>query len=130
MGHHVIGSACHFPMENMIACVAMASGPLERFPNLKVVFLESGSGWVPFWLWWLDDRWERAGENGETLHPPSFYFKRQCYISAEPEDPTIKYVKDFQGDGNIVMASDFPHPEVVDPLHLYDEFDGDERALG
>ena len=66
---------------------------------------------MPFWIWWLDDRWERAGENVNTTDPPSFYWHRQCYASAEPDEPGIKYVKDFQGDDNILTASDFPHPE-------------------
>ena len=111
VGHLPIGGASAFPMETMIAFLALASGPLERFPDLKVVFLESSASWVPFWVWWLDDRWERASENADTPHPPSFYWHRQCYVSAEPDEPGIRYVKDFQGDDNILTASDFPHPE-------------------
>ena len=36
VGHLPIGSACGFPLETMIAFLAMASGPLERFPDLKL----------------------------------------------------------------------------------------------
>lgn len=111
VGHLALGQACAFPLENMISFLAMASGPLERFPDLKVIFLESSASWVPFWVWWLDDRWERLGDNVDSPHPPSLYWKRQCYVSSEPDEPGLKYVTDFQGDDNIITATDFPHPE-------------------
>ena len=54
-GRHV---ACH-PMEQMLACLNLcADGVLERFPRLKVAHLESGCGWVPFWLERMDEHWE------------------------------------------------------------------------
>ena len=122
VGDLALGQACAFPLENMITFLAMASGPLERFPELDVIFLESSATWVPFWVWWLDDRWERLGENVDTPNPPSTYWKRQCYISSEPDEPGIKYVKDFQGDDNIITASDFPHPEDVLFPHVLEKF--------
>jgi predicted TIM-barrel fold metal-dependent hydrolase len=39
------------------------------------------------------------------------YFKRQCFIAADPDDPGIKQVIDYLGDENIVTATDFCHPE-------------------
>jgi predicted TIM-barrel fold metal-dependent hydrolase len=42
---------------------------------------------------------------------PADYFRRQCYISADPDDPGIKPVIDSLGDDNIVVATDFGHPE-------------------
>ena len=51
--HH---AACH-PMEQMAACLAMSSGGVfDRFPNLTVSFLESGAGWLPYWLERLDQQ--------------------------------------------------------------------------
>src|SRR5487761_1542135 len=43
--------------EQMLACAQlMAFGTLERHPGLRIVFLESGGGWVPFWLERLDEQ--------------------------------------------------------------------------
>jgi predicted TIM-barrel fold metal-dependent hydrolase len=42
---------------------------------------------------------------------PVEYFKRQCFISVDPDDPGIKHVIDYLGDDNIVTATDFAHPE-------------------
>lgn len=56
-GRHV---ACH-PLEQMLACLTLCGdGVLERFPRLKVAHLESGSGWVPFWLERMDEHWSTS----------------------------------------------------------------------
>ena len=48
--------------EEMLACAQlMAFGTLERHPDLQIVFLESGGGWVPFWLERLDEQFETFG---------------------------------------------------------------------
>ena len=38
----------------------LEGGVLERHPRLRVGFLEAGCGWVPYWLWRLDERWEHV----------------------------------------------------------------------
>jgi predicted TIM-barrel fold metal-dependent hydrolase len=104
-----------FTIGNMLASTALImGGVLERHPKLRVVHLESGAGWVPFWL----DRLAASVQGGFRgldipglkLHPVE-YFQRQCYISADPDDPGIKQVIDVLGDDNIVTATDFAHPE-------------------
>jgi predicted TIM-barrel fold metal-dependent hydrolase len=48
--------------EEMLACAQLiAFGVLERHPDLRVVFLESSGGWVPFWLERLDEQAESFG---------------------------------------------------------------------
>jgi len=104
-----------FTMGNMLACAALImGGVLERHPQLKVAHLESGAGWVAFWL----DRLAASVQGGFRNLPipgltksPIEYFQRQCYISADPDDPGIKQVIDVLGDDNIVTATDFSHPE-------------------
>ena len=104
-----------FTIGNMLACAALImGGVLERHPKLRVVHLESGAGWVAFWL----DRLAASVQGGfRGLEIPGLklspieYFKRQCYISADPDDPGIEQVIDVLGDDNIVTATDFAHPE-------------------
>ena len=103
-----------FPLEAQVALFQfLAGGICERHPDLRVVILEAGAGWVPFWLWWLDELTERyAGLDVPELSlRPSEYFRRQCFISAEMEEPTLPAVIDALGTDPIVTASDFPHPE-------------------
>ena len=104
-----------FTIGNMIASAALImGGVLERHPKLRVVHLESVAGWAAFWL-------DRLGAGvqggfrglempGLKLHPIE-YFQRQCYISADQDDPGIKQVIEVLGNDNIVTATDFSHPE-------------------
>ncbi len=48
--------------EQMLACAELiAFGVLDRHPGLRVVFLESGGGWAPFWMERLDEQAESFG---------------------------------------------------------------------
>jgi len=104
-----------FTIGNMLACTALImGGVLARHKKLRVVHLESGAGWVPFWL----DRLAASVQGGfRGLDIPGLklspieYFQRQCYISADPDDPGIKQVIEVLGNDNVVTATDFAHPE-------------------
>ena len=77
--------------EEMLACAQLiAFGVLERHPDLRVVFLESSGGWVPFWLERLDEQAESFGGFCPELRlAPSEYFARQCWISYEIDEQTL-----------------------------------------
>ena len=112
-GRHV---ACH-PLEQMLTCLNLCGdGVLERFPELKVGHLESGAGWAPFWLERMDEHWEHysLGRSRVTSEEPSFYFKRQCFISGEAGEDLLDIVAEHVGDHVLVMATDYPHPDAVD----------------
>ena len=106
------------PMEQMLACVALcADGVLERFPDLKVGFMESGCcGWAPFLVERMDEHWEHYYFGGahRTKEPPSVYFNRQCYASCETNDEFIGHFMEHFGHDRIVTATDYPHPDAVD----------------
>ena len=74
--------------EEMLACAQLiAFGVLERHPGLRVVFLESSGGWVPFWMERLDEQAESFGGFCPQMRlAPSEYFARQCWISYEIDE--------------------------------------------
>ena len=116
-------AAVSFPMEEMMFCVmACAGGIFERHPKLKVVYLESSAGWAPFWCWWMDEKYKQKVLDPDTPEPPSHYFKRNCWISAEPDEPGISYCVQFGLEDNVVTATDFPHPEDSDFPNVLNEF--------
>jgi uncharacterized protein len=41
---------------------------------------------------------------------PSYYFKRQCFISPDPDERPIPAMMQLVGEGKFFWASDFPHP--------------------
>ncbi|MDJ0732619.1 MAG: amidohydrolase family protein [Nostocaceae cyanobacterium] len=114
--------ACSHPMEQMMALLALIEGGvLERHPQLKVAFLESGCGWLPYWLWRLDEEYEnlfwedRIKDNIKMK--PSEYFRRQCFIAIKPSEPYLPLVIEYIGTDNLIFGSDYPHmdhnPNIV-----------------
>lgn len=62
---------------------------------------------------------------------PIEYFKRQCYISCDQDDPGIKHVLETLGDENVVLSTDFGHPEgrrYVDAAREFVETDIAEES--
>jgi predicted TIM-barrel fold metal-dependent hydrolase len=110
--------AMSHPMEQMAAMASlMLEGALERHPRLRVAFLESGTGWLPYWLARLDGHaeWMRDTETGGLSLTPSEYFARQCMISTDPDDPLAAWTVSQVGADHVVWASDFPHPDALYP---------------
>ena len=103
--------------EEMLACAQLiAFGVLERHPALRVVFLESSGGWVPFWLERLDEQAESFGDFCPDMRlAPSEYFARQCWISFEIDEQTLPVLAPLIGEDRIVWGSDYPHHDATFP---------------
>jgi predicted TIM-barrel fold metal-dependent hydrolase len=112
----VLHAASH-TFEQMLACAQlMAFGVLERHPRLRVVFLESGGGWAPFWLERLDEQAESfGGFCPEMRLRPSEYFARQCWISFEIDEQTLPALVPLVGADRVVWGSDYPHHDATFP---------------
>jgi uncharacterized protein len=84
----------------------------DRFPRLKVVVLESGAGWIGYWLDRMDGyATSLLGRAVPLKEKPSAYFRRQCWISCDPDERTIPALMDLYGADRFLWASDFPHPD-------------------
>jgi predicted TIM-barrel fold metal-dependent hydrolase len=110
---HFAQHACSHPMEAMMALLALLEGGvLERHPKLRVGLLESGCGWLPYWLWRLDEL-EYAQLSNEVSsrisRPPSEYFRRQCWVAFEPDERMLRASVDEIGRDRVVFGTDFPH---------------------
>ncbi len=42
---------------------------------------------------------------------PSFYFRRQCWISGDPDETMLAAIVPLVGEDRFFWASDFPHPD-------------------
>jgi predicted TIM-barrel fold metal-dependent hydrolase len=99
----------------------LMGGVCERFPGLTFVFLESSGGWVPSFLERMDEQVQAFPLERRWLSLlPSEYFRRQCYVSFEPEEWNLAAAAVHLGPDRILWASDYPHPEyhpgIVDEL--------------
>ena len=105
--------AVSHPFEQMIAMTQFIfGGVMERYPQLRVGFLESGAGWVPYWMDRLDEEWEKRGDVEAPLCPrrPSEYVKSgRCYFGVECEELTIPDAIRHIGDRCLLYSSDNPH---------------------
>ncbi|HEX6310228.1 MAG TPA: amidohydrolase family protein [Acidimicrobiia bacterium] len=126
--------ALSHPMEQMAAMASLLlEGALERHPSLRVAFLESGTGWLPYWLARLDghDEWVHDTETAALSLTPSEYFARQCVISTDPDDPLAAWVVTRVGADHVMWASDFPHPDALYPEAVTSFLrESDEHGLG
>lgn len=105
-------------------------GVFEEFPDLRVAFLEAGSGWVPYLMDRMDEEYERRGQRWapRVIRRPSEYFKRgQIYVSMEPEERMLPTVLDIFGEDHVLFATDYPH-ERPHPQFQHDIPDFEART--
>jgi uncharacterized protein len=103
--------------EAMGAMMSMlVHGVFERFPRLRVSYMEAGCGWLPSWLHRIDEQLELASlEFPDLTMSATDYFRRNCWITTECEDRYVADVIGWFGDGHIIYESDFPHPDSKFP---------------
>jgi predicted TIM-barrel fold metal-dependent hydrolase len=101
---------------------AIGHGLCTRFPGLKIVPVENGSGWVrPL----LADMASAYAFNPHLFdEDPVEVFRRNVFVHPfHEEDP--KGLVELLGADNVVFGSDFPHPEgLADPISFVDELTG------
>ncbi|HEU5117058.1 MAG TPA: amidohydrolase family protein, partial [Isosphaeraceae bacterium] len=87
-----------------------------RYPRLKMVIVESGVGWLRYFLEMLDWQWVNSGAQAEApdRELPSYYFNRQIYGSFWFERESVSRIADLYQD-NLMFETDFPHPTSLSP---------------
>lgn len=124
MDNFALAHAAGHPVEMMLAAGSLLTGGVfARFPGLRAAFLEASCSWVPWWLWVLDERVEKFGDDERfaLTMPPSEYFRRHCWVAVEPDEALLPQTLTVLGDDNIVISSDWPHDDSAYP-HAIDEF--------
>jgi len=113
--NYALRHVCSHPHEQQIACAALVmGGALERHPGLRAVFLESGCGWLPHWLERMDEHMHGWGHAIAKLPlTPTEYFRRQCFVSCDPNERTLPTVVALAGEDVVVFATDYPHPDAL-----------------
>jgi hypothetical protein len=98
-------------------------GVPERFPTLRLAFLEAGCGWAPYWMERMDDEYaKRAAEAPGLTRKPSEYVRSgHIYFSCEADEWLLPQAVKLVGENQIVYASDFPHwdhsfPQSIDEI--------------
>ena len=98
---------------------AIGHGLCSRFPKLKIMPVENGSGWVrPL----IHDMEKAYSFNPHVFdEDPIMVLKRNIYVHPFHEEDTHGLI-DVIGVDNVVFGSDYPHPEgMADPISFVDE---------
>ncbi len=94
------------------------SGVLERFPELQIVLVEAGIGWIPYMLERLDTMAENHGwdtfPEKAISEKPSHYWYNNMAATFEQDLIGIKLIDEL-GVKNLVWATDYPHPDSTWP---------------
>jgi hypothetical protein len=66
----------------------MYGGVPEKFPNLRIAFLECGCGWVPYWMDRMDEEWEKRQSEAPLLKkkPSAYMTDGNWFYATEPEE--------------------------------------------
>lgn len=111
----------------------LISGLLDRYPRLRVGFVETGHGWLAHWIVRLDSqvRFVKSGAPRLEYSPLEYARMGRVFCGIENhEGPVItKGVIDVLGDGVLMYQSDYPHPESLFP-HGTDTVIGWRETLG
>lgn len=103
----------------------IALGTLDRFPTLRIGILEAGSGWVGAMLDRLDAVASALGISKKSGPSAFERFRRQCFVSGDPDETTAPHTIDPVGADCFLWATDYPHPDHphtwVDDLTRYAE---------
>jgi predicted TIM-barrel fold metal-dependent hydrolase len=126
---HALG----FTWYNVIHCTNwVVNGLPERFPKLKVLWIESGITWIPWLMTRLDNEYRmRSSECPSLKKLPSEYMKDMYYSTQPMEVPNdskyLQAVFEFiDAENTLLYASDYPHwdmdlPSVIWDLPFLDE---------
>lgn len=112
--------AAMHPFSSMLSIMDIIyGGVLDRFPRLRFGFMEGQVGWVPWFLWRLDEQYEeythRPGMALGLKKLPSEYLKEgRIFFSCDPEEKYLAFAAQELGDA-IVWASDYPHSDGIFP---------------
>jgi len=87
----------------------LTRGMFERYPRLRCAVLEAGSNWITAWLDRMDHKFEVMRSFSPMKLLPSEYFRRQCLISAEPDESITAQIIEHLGAEYVIWASDYPH---------------------
>jgi hypothetical protein len=116
-------SFCYFNMIHLTNWII--NGLPERFPELKVIWVESGLAWLPFMMQRLDSEYMmRSSEAPMLRRRPSEYIRDMYFTSQPLETSNLKLtqatMEAIKADTQLLFASDWPHWDFDLPTTITD----------
>jgi predicted TIM-barrel fold metal-dependent hydrolase len=123
----ITAHALGFTFFNAVHCANWVTNGLpERFPKLKVIWIESGIAWVPWLMQRLDNDYRmRTSECPSLKKLPSDYM-RDMYYTTQPMEMVNNLealeltFKMLNADTQLLYSSDYPHWDMDLPSTIWD----------
>lgn len=128
--HFAMTAALEHPVAQMIQVTSFVlEGVFDRFPTLRVGFLEAGTGWVPYMIDRLDRFYDGMNRNGHREYsqaaktrPSDVFASGRIYFSCEGGEISLKNLVERIGHKSLLFASDFPHETNIEhAMHEMEE---------
>jgi predicted TIM-barrel fold metal-dependent hydrolase len=103
----------------------VTNGLPERFPGLKVIWIEGGLAWIPFLMQRLDHEFMlRTSEYPLLKRKPSDYMRDMYYASQPMEVENMRALECtfelINAETQLLYASDYPHWDFDLPSRIWD----------
>ena len=104
----------------------LVNGLPERFPQLKVIWIESGLAWLPFLMQRLDNEFMMRSSDAPLLKRLPSEYMREMYYSTQPiemvqnREALELTFKMINADTQLLYSSDYPHWDMDLPSTIYD----------
>ena len=101
------------------------NGLPERFPKLKVIWIESGLAWVPFMMQRLDNEYMMRSSEAPALKKLPSEYMRDMFFSTQPMEMTDlaaleQTFRMMKAETQLLYSSDYPHWDFDLPSTIYD----------
>lgn len=127
LNRYISVHAVTFPLFHIIQATNwIVNGMCERYPNLKLLFVEGGLAWVPFLMDRLDHDYNMRMSEAPLLQKrPSEYLSEDFFYTSQPLEATnLKSLEvTFQrikADTQLLYSSDWPHWDFDPPRRIFD----------
>lgn len=107
----------------------VAEGVLGKFPDMKIVLIESGVSWLPGQMWRMSKDWRGARiEVPWVKEPPSALVRRQIRMTTQPfdapSDPAEleRIIDHLDADDMLLFSTDYPHAQFEGDAAIPDGF--------
>jgi predicted TIM-barrel fold metal-dependent hydrolase/nitrite reductase/ring-hydroxylating ferredoxin subunit len=100
-------------------------GVPERFPNLKIVFIEGGFGWIPSATWRMDRHFESLPQRGAASQAPAVGICEGAFLVHDAADRRadegrhLRSLIEWVGADRLLFSSDYPHWDFDDPRYAF-----------
>ena len=126
MNQFISVHALGFVFYNMVHLANwVMNGIPERFPKLKVLWIESGLAWVPFMMQRFDNEYMMRSSEAPALKKMPSDYMRDMFFSSQPMEMTDMGALEttfrmIKAETQLLYSSDYPHWDFDLPSTIYD----------